>query len=629
MFDGHLLVEKTPYTRGGTVGNPKRTIRRVTYDSVMDEAQLRDRIDSLPTSPGVYLFVDENQAPNSTPTHPAVGDTRGGRILYVGKAVEIRDRVRSYLDPRSKRIAAMREQATTVTAAVTETETQALLLEANLIKQHAPRYNVRLADDKSYPMVQFTAHEVPRIEITRDPDPAATVYGPYTNRGDLEAVVKAIRQIFGLRGCSEHKYTGRDRPCLDYEMGLCSAPCTGEITPDAYRMTVDTAMQFFDGDTSVLADPLQTAMESAASEQAFERAATLRDRLATVRSFHETGAAAVHDPEDDRSVDVLGVMTAEGTATVARLHSERGKLVDRQRHSVVLPADGPTTVSEVLAAFIPQYYAERQRPDLLLVPERPGDDDLEDWLAATGVDLRVPGAGREARLVDLAMKNARDGDSTADAAAEIAAAVGRPQVRRIEAFDVSHSHGTDVVGSNVVFVDGEPDRSAYRRKRLADDNDDYANMHALLAWRATRAGTDRESRPDPDLLVIDGGLGQLDAAVDALTAEGFDVPAVSIAKGEDGDQLYAESGPLDVSQAALQLLTSARDEAHRFAVQYHETLRDSVSTPLDHVEGIGPTLRNRLLSRFGSVDAIRAAPRDELEAVSGVGAETADRLQQL
>lgn len=595
----------------------------------MDAAQLRAQIDSLPASPGVYLFVDETSTPNTTPTHPAVAETEGGRILYVGKAVDIRDRVRSYLDPRSERIATMLAQATTVTTAVTETETQALLLEANLIKQHAPRYNVRLADDKSYPMVQFTTHEVPRIEITRDPAPEATVYGPYTSRTELEAVVKAIRQAFGLRGCSEHKYTGRDRPCLDYEMGLCSAPCTGEITTDAYQTAVDTAMQFFEGDTGVLADPLETAMGTAAAEQAFERAATLRDRLAIVQSFHEASATAIHAPDEDRSVDVLGVDTAGESATVARLHSEAGKLVDRHRHSVVLPADGPTTVPEVLAAFIPQYYAERSRPDLLLVPERPGDDDLERWLGTAGVELRVPGAGREARLVDLAVKNARKGDTTPDAAGELAGVLGTAEVRRIEAFDVSHSHGTDVVGSNVVFVEGRPERSAYRRKRLTDDNDDYANMHALLAWRAARAGTERETRPDPDLLVVDGGPGQLTAAASALDEEGYDVPIVSIAKGDDGDQLYAPSGPVDVSQKALQLLTSARDEAHRFAVQYHETLRDSVSTPLDHVDGIGSTLRNRLLSRFGSVDAIRAAPRDELEAVPGVGPETATRLQKL
>ncbi len=600
----------------------------------MDEVALRERAGSLPTAPGVYVFrtadADET-TPQSDGFDPdvAIGAAHAdGRVLYVGKAVDLRDRVRSYTDPRSERIANMVDRAATVEVAVTETETQALLLEANLIKRYAPRYNVRLTDDKSYPLIQFTDHAVPRIEITRDPEEGATVYGPYTDRGRLETVLKAIRDRFGLRGCSDHKYANRDRPCIDYEMGICSAPCTGEITETAYTADVERAKRFFEGDTSVLADPLRAAMEAAAETQAFERASTLRDRLETVEEFHGTAADAVRDRGDDRAIDVLGVTVETDTATVARLHSEDGKLIDRSRHSVVVPA-GEQQTPRVLAAFIQQYYAERTLPDAILVPEPLADDRIDAWLASEGVDLRVPGAGRDARLVELAMKNARTGTDQIDGQARTLAkrlGLDTDAVHRIEAFDVSHSDGTAVVGSNVVVVDGTPERSAYRRKRLTDENDDYANMRRLLEWRAQRAVEGRDDRPAPDLLLIDGGVGQLQAARDALEHVGWELPAIGLAKGDDGDRVVDTDGSIEVPDAARSVLGQARDEAHRFAVQYHETLRDDVSTPLDAVEGIGPARRDRLLRRFGSVAGIREASREELQRVEGIGAATADRL---
>ncbi len=599
----------------------------------MDEAALRERAGSLPTAPGVYVFRAETGDATTQPggfdpdASIGTGET-DGRVLYVGKAVDLRDRVRSYTDPRSQRIANMVERAATVEVAVTETETQALLLEANLIKRYAPRYNVRLTDDKSYPLIQFTDHPVPRIEITRDPDEGATVYGPYTDRGRLETVLKAVRDRFGLRGCSDHKYANRDRPCLDYEMGICSAPCTGEISTTDYAADVEQVKRFFEGDTSVLADPLRAAMEAAAETQAFERAGTLRDRLETVETFHGTAADAVRDRGDDRAVDVLGAAVEADSATVARLHSEDGKLVDRSRHSVVVPA-GERRTPRVLAAFIQQYYAERALPDAILVSEPPADDRLEAWLAGEGVDLRVPGAGRDARLIELAMKNARAGAARDDGQARsLADALGleTDTVRRIEAFDVSHSDGEAVVGSNVLIVEGTPERSGYRRKRLTDENDDYANMRRLLAWRARRGAEGRDDRPTPDLLLIDGGAGQLRAARDALEDVGWTPPAVGLAKHEDGDRVVDTDGPIEVPDAARSVLGRARDEAHRFAVQYHETLRDEVSTPLDAVEGIGPARRDRLLQRFGSVAGIREASREELQRVEGIGTATAERL---
>jgi len=573
----------------------------------MDATAVQSRAAELPRDPGVYLFYEDDS------------------VRYVGKAVDLRDRVRSYADPRSDRIRQMVDRADRIDIAVTDTETQALLLEANLIKRHQPRYNVRLKDDKSYPLVQLTDHAAPRIEVTRDPDEGATVFGPFTDKGRVDTVVKALREAYGLRGCSDHKYRGRDRPCLDYEMGLCSAPCTGEIDLDSYAEDVRAAVRFFEGETGVLADPLRREMEAAAQAQSFERAANLRDRLDTVDSFHGGGGDAVATPTDERTVDVLGAAIEGDRATVARLHSERGQLVDRSRHRLDAP-EGEDRVGALLAAFVPQYYADRELPDAVLCSERPDDPDVLAWLDAEGVAVRVPGAGREAKLVDLALKNARQRTGEDDAGARLADELGFDSVERIEGFDVSHTGGTGVVGSDVCFVDGSAEKPAYRRKKLTERNDDYANMRELVRWRAARAVEGRDDRPDPDLLLIDGGDGQLAAARDALAETGWGVPAIALAKAEE--RVITPDGVHDWPADAphLHLLQRVRDEAHRFAVQYHSSVRDEVSTALDDVSGVGPETRRRLLRRFGSVENVRAASRADLLDVEGVGEKTADEL---
>ncbi|AGB30107.1 excinuclease ABC subunit C [Natrinema pellirubrum DSM 15624] len=581
----------------------------------MEADGVRERAGSLPREPGVYQFRD------------------GETTLYVGKAVDLRDRVRSYADPRSARIRRMVDRADGVEIAVTDTETQALLLEANLIKRHQPRYNVRLKDDKSYPMVQLTDHEAPRIEITRDPSESATVFGPYTSKTQVETVVKALRETYGVRGCSDHKYSGRDRPCLDYEMGLCTAPCTREIDIESYREDVTAIERFLEGETGILADPLRREMEAAAEEQHFERAANLRDRLETVAAFHGEGGEAVQSVGDERGVDVLGVAIEGEDATVARLRAEDGKLVDRDRHTLEAPgsAGSDSAVGEgvpaVLSAFLVQYYAERELPDALLLPERHGDEEVAAWLAAEGVSVRVPGAGREAKLVELALKNARRNVGRRDECGMLADALGIDSASRIEGFDVSHAQGTAAVGSNVTFADGSAEKADYRRKKLTDQNDDYDNMRALLEWRATRAVEGRDDRPDPDLLLIDGGEGQLEAARDALAETGWDVPAVALAKAEERVVTPERSFSWPSDAPHLHLLQRVRDEAHRFAVQYHQTVRDEVSTVLDDVQGVGPETRKRLLGRFGSVENVREASLEDLRSVEGIGEKTAETIK--
>jgi excinuclease ABC subunit C len=586
----------------------------------MDAEAVRERAGDLPTEPGVYQF--------------RAGET----TLYVGKALDLRDRVRSYADPRSGRIRGMVERADRVEFAVTDTETQALLLEANLIKRLRPRYNVRLKDDKSYPLVAFSDHEVPRIEVTRDPEAGAVAYGPFTDVGRVETVVKAVRDEYRLRGCSDHKYEGRDRPCLDYEMGICSAPCTGEISPAAYAEDAAAARRFFEGETGVLADPLRRRMEAAAEANEFERAANLRDRLEAVEAFHGEGGEAVSDRSDDRTVDVLAAAVEGDTARVARLHSERGQLVDRTRHrldaAAVESADGgpssadANTPAAVLAAFLAQYYAEREFPDAVLLAERPSDPDVVDWLEGEGVAVRVPGAGREAKLVELALKNARKRGGRDDPVGALGERLGIARPDRIEGFDVSHAQGTAVVGSDVCFVDGSAETADYRRKKLTERNDDYANMRELIRWRAERALDGSDDRPDPDLLLIDGGEGQLGAARDALAETGWDVPVVALAKAEELVVTPTGTRRWDDDAPELHLLQRVRDEAHRFAVSYHQTVRDEVATVLDDVPGVGPETRRRLLRRFGSVENVRDASREDLTDVDGVGDATADTLRE-
>jgi excinuclease ABC subunit C len=377
-------------------------------------------------------------------------------------------------------------------------------------------------------------------------------------------------------------------------------------------------------------------MEAAAADQNFERAANLRDRLDAVEALYGEGSAAVAaegrhedpDPDRERTVDVLGAVVEGERATVARLHSEDGKLVDRDRHTLDAP-EGERS-GAVLAAFLTQYYAERELPDAVVCSDHPDDADVEAWLAGEGVDLRVPGAGREATLVDLALKNARRRERRDDEGRALAEALSLDcrRVERIEGFDVSHAQGKAAVGSDVTFVDGSADKSGYRRRKLTDENDDYANMRELVRWRADRAVEGRDDRADPDLLLIDGGEGQLGAARDALAAAGWNVPVVALAKAEE--LVVTPTGVYDWPEDAghLHLLQRVRDEAHRFAVQYHQTLRDDVSTVLDDVPGIGPETRKRLLRRFGSVENVRAATRDELESVEGVGPATAGTLAE-
>ena len=572
----------------------------------MNSNELRDWISDIPSHPGVYLFYS-----NDFP-------------IYIGKAVNLRSRTRYYLDPTPSRIKQMVQSADRLDIALTNTETQALLLEANLIKRHAPKYNVRLRDDKSYPLIQISNHEFPRIEVTRNPSPKAKVYGPFTDRKKVNETVKAIRETFGVRGCSDHKFSGRPRPCLDYDLGLCSAPCVGYITQESYMSDISSTERFFNGATGKLINSVTNKMTLASSNKQYEQAAILRDRVNSISTLHGSGDL-IQKHGESKTMDVLGV-SIEGTRSiVSRFHIEKGTLIDREQHLLDTPEN--SSPAHVISAFISQYYADRILPNTIILSDMPEDMGIHVWLKSEQVEISVPTIGREAKLVDMALKNSRQTFVPVDATMLLQESLNLTNASRIEGFDISHSSGTEVVGSNVVFVDGYPEKSSYRRIKLNETNDDYSNMYDLIYWRATRDINGTDSRPSPDLLLVDGGSGQLKATLKALSDSHWEIPAISIKKPKDiivtqsGDQMWPPNSP------HLHLLQRTRDEAHRFANTYHRNLRDSITTALDSLPGIGPNTREKLFQNFGSVAAIRRASIDELCSVDGVGKKTAIKIK--
>ncbi len=558
----------------------------------MDRTDLDTAIDEAPDEPGVYIFRE------------------GERVLYVGKAIDIQDRLASYRDPRSPRIARMVERADRIETRTTEDGRRALLLEANLIKRYQPRYNTRLKDGKSYPVIELTDHDFPQIRASRDPNARSMVFGPFTSMKTVETAIRAFRDLFGVRTCSDHTFETRDRPCVAYQMGLCSAPCAGLISGEEYADRVETVASFFRDDPGPVLAELEKRMTEAAEEQRFERAATLRDYCRALtdllegRDGRDTGEvhAVAAGPERSR----IGLVTVEDD-----------RIEDKEVHRL---RGDPGDNQEAVASFLEQFYARNPLPDRIVVGRMPEDGMIEDWLAAEDTVLEESDSGRDRVLVDTARSaTGRDRD-----AIEFGDAV-EGEIERIECFDISHTGGKEVVGSDVVVEDGEPVTGDYRRKLLEAKNDDYANMAALIGWRAKRHVEGRDERPEPDLLVIDGGLEQVKAARRSLRHVGWDVPIVGIVKPDDRI-IAADGGDVDLPDPAWQVLRQARDEAHRFARKTHTKRRDAISSSLEEIEGIGPALRKKLLRRF-SLDELADATVEEMAAIDGIGRERAERIR--
>lgn len=579
---------------------------------------METKLKALPTEPGVYLFKDA-----------------AGEIIYVGKAASLRDRVRSYfqttLDPKTQRL--MRE-VSDCEYIVTRTERDALLLEAALIKKHQPRYNIRLKDDKRYPYIKFTDEPFPRIEIARRVARDGRYFGPYTSSDAVRETLKILQKIFRLRTCalSLEKIPARQRPCLDHYIGLCDAPCVGAISHEEYEKLVEGATLFLRGRKDDLIEELRARMAEAAERLEFERAARLRDQITALERLFSGQQERVVRPIER---DLIGYAVGDGTACVQVFFMRQGRLVGRESFFIEAPAD--TAPSELLTAFVTQYYGKiEQIPREILVPcAVDGSDAIERWLAQRRggpVRVRTITRGPTRKLLELVAHNAELALRAQalpslphdDALYELQRVLGLEATpRRIEAYDISNLYGQHAVGSMVVFWDGSPKKSEYRRFRVQTVSgiDDVAMIAEVLERRLERARVgDERFLPLPDLILIDGGKGQLRAARRALRQLGCEqIPTIALAKEDEHIFVEGRAQPLVLPREspALQLLQRVRDEAHRFALTYHRAVRRKrfLESALDGIEGLGPARKRKLLERFGSLQGVRRARLDELRAV--------------
>lgn len=614
-----------------------------------DERTILERqIDAAPSAPGCYIFRDDAHA-----------------VLYVGKAIDIHKRVRSYLRPGNDgraHIYFLMEQATQVEFVVTANEKEALILENNLIKRFRPRYNIVLAgDDATYVSVRMDLrHEYPRATVVhkykRD---GATYFGPFASSWKLRETMDTLKRAFPLRLCSDHVLNNRTRPCVYHDIGLCCAPCVPhKITPEEYGKLVKGLMDVLKGKDLSVVNELEQEMEQASAALEFERAAKLRDRIAAIRATVTRQRATVgHDKTGER--DVLGIHREADRALFAVLMYRDGMLVETGTHEIksMLPDE------ELLSGFIEAFYQNTAFiPDEVLVPfEFDGAPTLASWLsdkAEHKVEVYAPKIGEKKQLVALAETNARHAlrvrDETQSRERELlkqlqeAARLENVPVH-MECYDVSHEHGKESVASGVCFMDGKPEKSLYRKYKIKthDRNDDFASMEEILRRRLERA---RKEESYPDLIVIDGGPGQLNRVqkvFEEFNIVGIDL--IGLAKSRDksepgwetsysgkrkltDERIFVPGNPepitLDQRSPALFLLMRIRDEAHRFAITFHRELarKAAVASGLDSIDGIGPKRKKALIKKFGSPKGVKLASVEELAQVEGISRAVAQRI---
>ncbi len=597
----------------------------------MSFVALTEKLDSLPNRPGVYLFKGAD-----------------GQVIYVGKARVLRDRVRSYFQASRASLpfevlkTRMVEEIADLDLVVTDTEMEALALENNLIKRHKPAYNVRLRDDKNHPYLKLTlAEEYPRLYVVRRPAEDENAYGgPYIPASLGRKTANVVRRVFGVRSCKEELNGRRPRPCLQYQIKRCIAPCVAELCSlDRYRRSCDAARLFLEGRSDEVLGRLREQMQGASAADRFEEAASLRDQ---VRALERMEAPQKITTTDIEERDLFGACV-EGERAALQVFSVRdGKVVAREGYLVprLTEADG------FLASSIQQFYSDgRYVPrELLIESEIPERALLEEWLSTrrgTQVRIRVPQRGEKVRLLELVQRNARlafdlEWKHPRQQSQEILRALRdlldlELPPRRIECFDISNISGSDIVASMVSFEDARPKKSEYRKFRIKSVSgapDDFASMREVIGRRYKRLL--EEGKDLPDLVLVDGGKGQLGAAAQALDELGLgDQPLASLAKREELIFVRGQNAAiaLEHSSPVLQLVQRVRDEAHRFAIGFHRKTRSArtLRSELDDVPGIGPTKRRLLLSRFGSVRGVRGASQAELEMV--VGKATATRLR--
>ena len=591
-----------------------------------------DRLRALAPSPGVYLMKDQQ-----------------GTVLYVGKAQRLRDRVRSYFQSPTGHDAKTRELVRHIRdfdVIRTDTATEALILENELIKRYQPKYNVMLRDSKTYPYLKITNEEWPRLILTRIiRDDGGRYYGPYTSAGAASRTLTLLNKLFPFRKCDK-KITGHDEVCLYYHLQQCTAPCISAVDRPTYMLAIDQAALFLSGNGEQILSPLEEEMAQAADAWNFERAAELRDRIASVR--HVIERQKVVSPSGTNADIVAVAQGAGGDAGVQVGFLRNGKILGSEFFPMQARIDDEP--GAVLSGFLSQFYADAAvvPPVLLLQHELPEADQevLGGWLSERRggrVELTVPRRGQKRELVAMVAASANenleqsrlkylsDEQRTTGALSELADRLDLPRLpRRIECFDISNTQGTNPVASMVVFEDGRPARKEYRRfgiKTIVGSND-FAMMGEVIERRFRRAG-DSEAEDDgkwtklPDLVIVDGGKGQLGAALAALARVGWEHQAI-VALAKENEELFLPGRPdsilLPRDSHALFLVQRIRDEAHRFAITFHRQKRakNSFQSRLDEIAGVGPKRRKALLNAFGSVRGVKAATIDQLATVPGI-----------
>lgn len=603
---------------------------------------LKEKVDRLPTHPGVYIFKD-----------------RKGSILYVGKAGNLRHRVSSYFQKQEVKDAktlAMLDKVADIETIVTDTEKEALILEDHLVKEHHPRYNIKLRDDKRYPCLRLTIEEdFPTLQIVRRIKKDGSLYfGPYPSATSLKETLKLIRKLFPVRTCRQLKFSQRTRPCINYEMNRCLAPCCGKIDSGSYRKMIEGVRMFLEGKNKDLIEELRKQMEKEAEELRFERAAKIRDQIEAIEYILERQKIVSTDFVDQ---DVIGIHSQDHTLVIYSLFIRGGKLLGGK--GFTFPLSG-IPEEEMLSSFLHQYYREgRFIPQQILIPRPiPEQEFMGQWLTEVSgrrVKILVPEKGEKKRLIEMARENAEKFISLHEdlkrSKGELLLAIKEKLClsripNRIEAFDISNLQGGEAVGSMVTFDQGEPLKEGYRHYRIktVEGIDDYGMMYEVLLRRYQRA---LEEKNLPDLILLDGGRGQLNVAQEVLKElqiKGVDL--LSLAKdrgreqgvptrvGKKGERVYhpqfKEPFILGKNSPILHFLDRIRDEAHRFALTYHKKLREKerMKSELSQIQGIGRERQRELLRYFGSLEKIKEASLEELIKVPKMNLPVAKRVYE-
>ena len=604
---------------------------------------IQEELKKLPGRPGVYIMHDEKD-----------------RIIYVGKAVSLKNRVRQYFQSSRNKGIKIEQMVTHIRRfeyIVTDSELEALVLECNLIKEHHPKYNTMLMDDKTYPFIKVTTgEEFPRVIMTRKMlKDKARYFGPYTSSQAVRDTIDLIHKLYHLRNCNRNlpRDIGKERPCLNYHIKQCDAPCQGYISREKYRESVDEVIRFLNGNYDIILSDLEEKMNAASEALEFEKAIEYRELISSVKKVAQKQKITDSSGEDR---DVLAVASEEEDAVVQVFFIRGGRLIGRD-HFYLRISKGESA-SEILNSFIPQYYAGTPYiPGELMLQEEVEDVEvLEAWLSSKRgqkVVLKVPKKGTKEKLVELARENAglvlskdkerlkREEGRTIGAVKEIAALLGVEEITRMEAYDISNTNGFESVGSMVVYERGKPKRNDYRKFKIKGIKgaDDYGSMREVLTRRFTHGLKEREENAGlgkftvfPDLILMDGGKGQVNVALQVLEKLNLSIPVCGMVKDDchrtRGLYYQNEEIPIDKSSEAFRLITRIQDEAHRFAIEYHRQLRGKgqVHSILDDIEGIGPARRKALMRNYLSLDAIREASVEELARIPSMNEKAAESV---